>query len=625
MVRVDMMPAVPSWLVVLPDHPAAAAVAARLRGHATDGLDHPSGRPWLLGRWPDAALASGGAGRTRLAVLGQHATTAATLDRAAARVRHHADVDRLGASLIGSVHLLASIDGEVRAQGTVTGIRRLYTADVDGMPCLADRADVLAWLTGAALDEPRLAVHLLEPPILYPVTGAPVWRGVEAVPTDHHVVLTADGRIHRHRWWHPPPAARPLADGAEALRDALCAAVDTRVAGRSLVSADLGGVDSTAVCCVAARTASTVAAFTAASHDPLADDVAWAERTARHLPAIEHHVVPADEMPLVYAGVSALTDVLDEPCSVTVDRHRWLTIAERAVARGSDLHLVGFGGDELLYGSVARVRDALRDRPRQATRHLRGFAAKYRWPRRRVLAQLADRRSYRRWLADVGDAVARPAPLRDEPLLAWGFEPRVPPWATPDAAGAVRDRIRDAAAGVDPPDAGHGGLRELETMRFVSRLTRQFTQMAATRGLTMAAPYYDDRVIEAALSVGPLDRVTPWAYKPLIHTAMRGIVPDASLGRATKANGTVDEEPGLRRHRAEVQALWSGSRLAELGLVDAGALRDVCAGPLPPQLADGVLYQTIACEVWLRSLEAGTGAATASTDTTTTATAEPRC
>ena len=42
---------------------------------------------------------------------------------------------------------------------------------------------------------------------------------------------------------------------------------------------------------------------------------------------------------------------------------------------------------------------------------------------------------------------------------------------------------------------------------------------------------------------------------------MRGIVP-ASLARETKANGSGDEEPGLRRHRADLLALFEDSRLA---------------------------------------------------------------
>jgi asparagine synthase (glutamine-hydrolysing) len=143
-------------------------------------------------------------------------------------------------------------------------------------------------------------------------------------------------------------------------------------------------------------------------------------------------------------------------------------------------------------------------------------------------------------------------------------------------------------------------------MRYLSRMSRQLDQTAGRRGIALAAPYYDDRVIEAGLAVRPEDRVTPWRYKPLIVEAMRGVVPAASLTRQTKANGSGDLEPGLRRHRAELLALWEDSRLGALGLVDATAVRAACSGPLPPALQFGVLDQVVACEVWLRSLESET-------------------
>ena len=106
-------------------------------------------------------------------------------------------------------------------------------------------------------------------------------------------------------------------------------------------------------------------------------------------------------------------------------------------------------------------------------------------------------------------------------------------------------------------------------------------------GVTLAAPYYDDRVIEAGLAVRPQERITPWRYKPLIIEAMRGIVPGESLTRQTKANGSGDEDPGLRRHRAELLALWEDSRLGRLGLIDAAALHELCTRPLPPELELG--------------------------------------
>jgi asparagine synthase (glutamine-hydrolysing) len=394
-----------------------------------------------------------------------------------------------------------------------------------------------------------------------------------------------------------------MTEGAPALREALVAAVAARTAGRQIVSCDLGGVDSTAVCCVAAGGEAKIVAYTAASADPLADDEAWAARTVAGLGNVEHHVIPAEEMPLVYHGLLDLDDHLDEPCSATVDRDRWLSIARRAAARGSGLHLTGFGGDELLYGSLAHLHSMLRTNPRTALRQLRGFAAKYRWPRARMLRQLSDGNPYRAWLTRVADTLTDPPPPSNEPLLDWGFTPRLPPWTAPAVVDAVRDLIRDEACAARPLADCRGQHRELETMRFVSRIARQFDQMAGRFGVAMAAPYYDDRVIEAGLAVRPQDRITPWRYKPLITEAMRGIVPQQSLARQTKANGSCDAEPGLRRHRQELFALWDGSLLGRLGLIDVDVLRELCLGALPPELQFGGLDQTVACEVWLRTLQ----------------------
>jgi asparagine synthase (glutamine-hydrolysing) len=565
-------------------------------------VNHPSGRSWLLGRWDKATVTTGQAGRTSITLIGQHAETASRLTEAAGRIHTFRDLDRVAASLAGSSYLVASVDGQVRIQGTLTGIRPVFHTRTGGCSVAADRADVLASLLDASLDERRLLIHLLEPPILYPLAGQPVWRGVEVLPTGHYLVLDDDGADRSVRWWTPPNPVVPMAEGAPALREALTAAVAARTRGRDLVSCDLGGVDSTSVCCLAARGDAHVAAYTGASPDPLADDVDWAARTVAQLANVEHHVVPAEEMPLVYHGLSALEDQLDQPCTVTVDRDRWLIMARRAAARGSRVHLTGFGGDELLYGSVAHLHAVARTNPRVALRHLRGFSAKYRWPRGQVLRQLWDTSPYQAWLAGVADTLTAARLPMAEPLLDWGFTPRLPPWTTPDAVQAMRDLVHEHTA-TEPLSARRGQHRELETMRFVARFARQLDQMANRFGVALAAPYHDDRVIEAGLAVRPEERVTPWRYKPLIVEAMRDIVPEHSLTRQTKVHGTGDEDPGLRRHRGELLALWEDSRLGRLGLIDVDAVRETCSRPLPPELQPGVLYQSVACEVWLRSLE----------------------
>ena len=249
---------VPSWFAVLEDHESAGPVGAALRAQATHELSHPTGRPLLIGCWPQGTVTTGQAGQTRLALIGQHAITPSQLADAAGRVRALADVDRLAASLAGSSHLVASVAGHVRVQGTVTGVRRVFHARIGGTAVAADRADILAGLLDAGLDTQRLALHLLEPHILYPLAGQPIWQGVAVVPTNHYLVLEGDGRHRLVRSWTPPEPVVSMAEGAPALREALSAAVATRTRGHELVSCDLGGLDSTSLCSLAARGESKV-------------------------------------------------------------------------------------------------------------------------------------------------------------------------------------------------------------------------------------------------------------------------------------------------------------------------------------------------------------------------------
>jgi asparagine synthase (glutamine-hydrolysing) len=306
----------------------------------------------------------------------------------------------------------------------------------------------------------------------------------------------------------------------------------------------------------------------------------------------------------VYDGLhDAEDDGFDAPSPMAAFRNRVLFIPQQAARRGSRVHLTGFGGDELLAGSPAHLHAMLRTHPRLALRHARGFATQRPWRYRETLRQLMDHRSYSQWLARAADQLTASHPPPDTPTLDWGTPPRMPRWATPDAVDAVRERIAAAARSAEPLAQQRGQHVELEAMRAVSRTVRHVAQTTAGLGLTLAAPYYDDRVIEAGLAVRPQDRITPWRYKPLIVEAMRGIVPEESLTRSTKDEGSYEVEDGLRQHRGELLALFEESRLARLGLIDADALREVCSRPLPPSVSFTALYQTVACEVWLRSRE----------------------
>ncbi|WP_152436773.1 hypothetical protein [Nocardiopsis xinjiangensis] len=62
----------------------------------------------------------------------------------------------------GSFHAIAAQHGEVAARGTVAGTRALFWAELDGTPLTSDRADLLAEITDAPLDDTALALRSLE-------------------------------------------------------------------------------------------------------------------------------------------------------------------------------------------------------------------------------------------------------------------------------------------------------------------------------------------------------------------------------------------------------------------------------------------------------------------------------
>ncbi|MEY9995572.1 asparagine synthase (glutamine-hydrolyzing) [Streptomyces sp. V4I8] len=588
---------------VFTDCEDAAAVARSFAPPGYRTLTHASGRPWLVGRWHDEDIVTASAGEAALAVIGNGPVEAGELRRRAARLRDLAELDALARSLPGSFHLVAALDGQVRVQGTASGLRLVFHAEIDGVRVAATRADTLAAALGLDPDPQELAVRLLWP-APYPLFETSLWRPVTAVPPQDALIIAADGRSVRHtRWWTPPEPVRSLAESAPLIRTALQEAVNARTQQGGVVSCDLsGGLDSTSVCFLADRSPARVVASTWPGRDPADTDLYWAELAAGHLPDVDHVIWDADASPLVYEDLLGIDDLLDEPTIGVMDRSRVLHHLPVLGARGSRLHLTGIGGDHVAWCSEAYYHRLLRTRPLFALRQLRGFRALWRWPLGGTARALADSRPYGRWLADAADRLRDPSPSSVATGLGWGMAPRLFGWATPDAERLAGRALLDAAATVAPLHPDRGMHADLEQIRSTTRVIRQWDRMAARAGLPMAHPFLDDRVIEACLAVRPVERVTPWAYKPVLTAAMSGLVPEACLRRTTKAAASMDAANGLRDHRADLLALWEDSRLASLGLVDGAELRRLALRPASPGLSDAILYSTIAAEVWLRGL-----------------------
>ncbi|WP_243788385.1 asparagine synthase-related protein [Saccharopolyspora gloriosae] len=587
------------WLVVLPDHPASEPLADSLGGALR--VDHPSGRPWLVGNWGTADLRVGAAGHTKVAALGFCAADTEQLIRIADRTRTVADLDATSFERAGCYHLLASVRGVVRAQGTLSGLRRLVHTRIGGITVAATRADVLGAISGAEVDPRRLLLRLLLSEVALHTVNTPLWQGLHAVDEDGYLVLDEQGRARVHRRWSPPVADVPLREAAARLRVALDGAVRARVDSGMAVSSDLsGGLDSTTLCFLAARNGRPLTTLTTLATDAGDDDPYWADLAAESLPGVHRLQFAFAELPTPYDDLLRAGPAGEEPFPGIEDRTMYRALAAYLGAAGTAVHLTGDGGDEVLPGGSSGVFDFMLSRPWTAFSQLRGYRALEHWSWADI-GRMAweQRRTYPAWLADRARRVIA-SPLDDEGASALL---QLPPWATQDAVDAVRDLLVAEADTAGRHDAGWTEHHTVWGIRLCANLVRGTVPVYAAEGIRLSSPYLDDAVIEACIAARPYERRSPWQYKPILTEALRGIVPEASLKRVTKAEGSNLEHTGIRRNVDALTALCEDSRLAELGLIDATRLRAVCTGFQLRLFTPYAMSTTFSCERWLRDLD----------------------
>ncbi|WP_243795255.1 asparagine synthase-related protein [Saccharopolyspora gloriosae] len=487
-------------------------------------------------------------------------------------------------------------------QGSVSGFRRIFYADFGGVAVGCSHSDVLAELSDATVDEEVLAANLMAPAVPYPVADRSVWSGIRSVPEDCCLEMDGVGRPRLRRRWIPPEPVLTLEEGAPRLAEALKDAVAVRTQGGGVVSADLsGGMDSTSVCFLADQGPAKLVTFTRLSADTANDDESWAKQAAAQLDCEDHLFAHPDDLPGFHADLLHAGEGMDEPVLSGRVRGEYQKAAGWFRAEGSRVHMSGEGGDQILQARPSYMHTTIRRFPIAGLRHVRGNLAQNRWGWMSTLGALADNRSFGRWLSDSA-ADLSPKPLFSKSAqIGWQAPAQLPPWATPAAVDTVSRLMRREAVNAPPlaPDRGQHSV--LGSIRGGARLDRHLCELTASQGVPTSFPFYDDKVIEAALAVRLHERTDPAKYKPLLVGAMGGTVPDGLLGRSTKGEYSTDLRQGLLARRDELGSLLDRPVLAELGLIDADLFRSACFGLYPPRLSLVALESTLLLECWVRS------------------------
>jgi asparagine synthase (glutamine-hydrolysing) len=399
-----------------------------------------------------------------------------------------------------------------------------------------------------------------------PDPGRTMWRSVRAVRPGS-IETHGGGRTSTRVSWS---AARVRVvhggrdeDRAREIGHLLRQAITSRVGARLDVHAQLsGGLDSSSIVCLAAALAKDNACAPLAGTHTYVDTLG-----ASNEEPFSDEVARACALP--NAKMSHLAPFSDDGRGPPLTDHPWMSlpfyaharrVADRVRRAGGRVLLSGHGGDHVLDGPLVFLAgEPLRAAARDLLEHA-----------------IVEGRSI--WELAWRDVV--------RPLLG-AREVPIAPWVTPALARAApRARLGFSAAVAGEIDA----------------LPLQCEREPWDEALELRYPFLDRRVVEACLALPPRLRVRPGARKWALREAMRGVLPEAVRTRTTKCGPDARVAWSLADERARIDALATSPLAADLGWIDAAALRRAIARAREGRIASVVdLANALALEMWLRA------------------------
>ena len=558
----------------------------------------------------------------RLLVWG-HALLSAALCRAEfATAVDTGDIERL-ANWPGSYSaVVMSVDG-ITAYADLAGQFPLYYSQLNGELLIAPDPGPLACRHSRNIDAVTAAAQIACPSVLPLWSERSSYAGVHRLPGG--ATLRADSRGLRVMSGRSPlpTEGMTLTEGATALRTALDGAVRSRRARQQVVSTDFsGGLDSTSLAFLAAASGPHPVP-SIVYHQPLAPagDLPAATRSAGLDPRIDLIVVRGSEQTLPFAGLSwppgnaepavGGLPYSSEPAQGTLAADRSILRLAAAASTGARIHLTGEGGDALLLAAPSYLASlAHLGSVRCLLRHCGAYARLRLVSPVKLAARSVTlaRTSAARALQDLAAELERPdcGPAGWADVLSW-WQPcgEAAAWLTRSARRELAEIAADPAAAKAVPDGvSPADFAALTDLRRSADTQRHLRDLARGLGLAVHAPFLDDEVIRAALSVPAARRADPWSYKPLLQAAMAGLVPDEVLGRRTKGEYSAESYRGARAASGVLRELLRDPRLAALGVIEPTAVRTaldrMTAGVTVPL---GPLTMVLATETWLRSAD----------------------
>jgi len=306
-----------------------------------------------------------------------------------------------------------------------------------------------------------------------------------------------------------------------------------------------------------------------------------------------------------------------EPCPALFAMARDRAMTDMAASAGAATVLTGVGGDDVADVPPFHIADLLRSgRVRAAwgeARRWAGATDNGSWSllRRFGLADFLPP-----WLCGgLGATLHRGR-------VSWGKqgEATVPPWIRPDFARGQRlyrrglEHIRRSAHRRGCPAGVSALLASIRTR--VGEGCQRF--VGAPKGIMIAHPFLDPRVICLALGIRVRLRQAPSPSKPLLAEAMRGVLPEKIRRRKRKPPGAEEHHERLAENLPALEAMVRRAPVDDLEILDKRVLLDclrrAANGPCTPPAGILRLNTTLSLLKWL-SMEGRPGSAPPATKT----------
>ncbi|MBE8990359.1 asparagine synthase-related protein [Nostoc sp. LEGE 12450] len=439
---------------------------------------------------------------------------------------------------------------------------------------------LLALLPERSLDLDFMAQFIMWPTlgVELPIERTP-FKQIKRVLPGTTLEMNPTGQVKSHRWWNWTTKLDKnnnitLEEAGEQYANLLRQAVKQRVQ-RGRIAAHLsGGMDSSSIVCIArewilsAVGRSPLHTLSEVYKRPcLIGERAYIEMVIEQGGPVEAHFIDSDNA-LDFLWFNEEIPTHDEPYPCLAQFGMEKILIEAAHQVGVDTILTGIGSDQLLASKRLYIADFLRQG---------------RW-----LAALLEAK---RWACaknqDVWSILYRCGIQPAWPILTgegFGYFLRhgfgrwpalgafsIPPWVIPDFARSYQMQsigIQNAHTLYHSPAEIAADLWAIQGS--VGDWSSWY--LAAPRGMHNSRPFLDPRLLSFCLGLPRSIREIPGMPKPVLQTAMQGVLPEAVRTRKDKRSFNDNYCLGLSKHLLQLETMVQTSGIRELGIFDQSQL-----------------------------------------------------